>query len=82
MIAIERKCVGNSLVVQWLGLGDFIAKGQGSIPDWGTPTSCTALHRRKQRERMKKGSVKYPPAMHNKVLLSQVKVIAEYFFLD
>ena len=27
---------GNSLVVQWLGLGTFTARGLGSIPDWGT----------------------------------------------
>ena len=80
MIAIERKCVGNSLVVQWLGLGDFIAKGQGSIPDWGTPTSCTAQEKTEREDEERK--FKYPPAMHNKVLLSQVKVIAEYFFLD
>ena len=26
----------NSLVVQWLGLGSFTAKGPGSIPGWGT----------------------------------------------
>ena len=28
--------VGNSLVVQWLGLCTFTAKGQSSIPGWGT----------------------------------------------
>ena len=28
--------VGNSLVVQWLGLCTFTAKGLGSIPGWGT----------------------------------------------
>ena len=27
---------GNSLEVQWLGLGTFPAAGPGSIPDWGT----------------------------------------------
>ena len=25
---------GNSLAVQWLGLGTFTAGGPGSIPDW------------------------------------------------
>ena len=30
------ECLGNSLVVQWLGLCTFTAKGLGSIPDWGT----------------------------------------------
>ena len=28
--------VGNSLVVQWLGLRVFIAEGPGSIPGQGT----------------------------------------------
>ena len=28
--------VGNSLVVQWLGLHTFTAEGAGSIPGWGT----------------------------------------------
>ena len=27
---------GNSLVVQWLGLGAFTVVAQGSIPGWGT----------------------------------------------
>ena len=27
---------GNSLVVQWLGLGAFTAEGLGSTPGWGT----------------------------------------------
>ena len=28
--------MGNSLVVQWLGLGTFTTEGLGSIPGWGT----------------------------------------------
>ena len=28
--------LGNSLVVQWLGLYTLTAKGQGSTPGWGT----------------------------------------------
>ena len=28
--------IGNSLVVQWLGLRTFAAEGQDSIPGWGT----------------------------------------------
>ena len=28
--------MGNSLKVQWLGLGAFTVKGPGSIPYWGT----------------------------------------------
>ena len=30
---------GNSLVVQWLGLGASTAGGLGSIPGWGTKIS-------------------------------------------
>ena len=30
------KNVGNSLVVQWLGLGAFTVEGPGSISVWGT----------------------------------------------
>ena len=29
---------GNSLAVQWLGLGTFTAEGLGSFPGWGTKT--------------------------------------------
>ena len=28
--------VGNSLAVQWFGLGAFTVKGVSSIPGWGT----------------------------------------------
>ena len=31
-----EKNLGNSLAVQWLGLGAFTAVGLGSIPGWGT----------------------------------------------
>ena len=40
-----RKLVaGNSLVVQWSGLGAFTVMGLGSVPDWGTeiPKNCKA----------------------------------------
>ena len=33
---LKSYCFGNSLAVQWLGLGDFTAEGVGSIPGWGT----------------------------------------------
>ena len=33
---VLEKHVGNSLAVQWLGLGAFTAVGPGSIPGWGT----------------------------------------------
>ena len=32
----KSKCQGSSLVVQWLGLCTFTARGLGSIPGWGT----------------------------------------------
>ena len=31
-----KAVMGNSLVVQWLGLHTFTAEGPGSIPDQGT----------------------------------------------
>ena len=33
--------LGNSLAVQWLGLYPLTAKGQGSIPGWGTKVPQT-----------------------------------------
>ena len=39
--------VGNSLVVQWLGLGTFTDMGLGSIPGRGTKIPQTMLCRRK-----------------------------------
>ena len=42
-----KEFVGNSLVVQKLGLCTFTAEGLGSIPAWGTnPTSCAAVKRK------------------------------------
>ena len=35
---------GNSLAVQWLGLGAFTAGAQGSIPGWGTKIPDVAQH--------------------------------------
>jgi len=35
-IRLKWEALGTSLVVQWLGLHAFTAKGVGSIPDWGT----------------------------------------------
>ncbi|XP_073666661.1 sialidase-1 isoform X2 [Tursiops truncatus] len=34
--SIQTELVGNSLVVQWLGLSAFTAMGPGSIPGWET----------------------------------------------
>ena len=36
--AAIKKEVGNSLVVQWLGLGALTAEGPDSIRGWGTKT--------------------------------------------
>ena len=36
VILIEIENLGNSLVVQWLGLHTFTAEGRGSVPGWGT----------------------------------------------
>ena len=37
-----RRSVGNSLVVQWLGLCTFTAEDAGLIPDQGTKISQAA----------------------------------------
>ena len=42
---------GNSLAVQWLGLGAFTAKGQGSIPSWGTKIPQAAWLGQKKKKR-------------------------------
>ena len=34
--SIYLAVMGNSLVVQWLGLCTLTAEGLGSIPGWGT----------------------------------------------
>ena len=47
-----RKLVaGNSLGVQWLGLGAFTVVGLGSVPDWGTeiPQNCKAWPKKEKR---------------------------------
>lgn len=42
-----KEFVGNSLVVQKLGLCAFSAEGLGSIPAWGAnPTSCAAMKKK------------------------------------
>ena len=35
-VCVKKHCVGNSLVVQWLGLGAFTAESLGSVPGCGT----------------------------------------------
>ena len=41
--------VGNSLVVQWLGLHAFTAKGAGSIPGRGTKIPQAAQNGQKKK---------------------------------
>ena len=41
--------LGNSLVVQWLGLNAFTAKGLGSIPGQGTKIPQVASRGQKKR---------------------------------
>ena len=48
---------GNSLAVQWLGLGTFTAEGLGSFPGWGNKILrklCNTVKKKK-----KEGSMKY-----------------------
>ena len=47
MELILLKWLGNSLVVQWLGLSAFTAKGTGSIPGQGTKIP-QATHQKKK----------------------------------
>ena len=47
----ERDTTGNSLVVQWLGLGALTARGPGWIPDRETKIPQTTQHSQKKRER-------------------------------
>ena len=35
-MSLEETKGGNSLEIQWLGLGAFTAMGPGLIPGWGT----------------------------------------------
>ena len=42
---------GNSLVVQWLGLGALTAEGPGSISGRGTQIPQAVRHGQKQKKR-------------------------------
>ena len=46
---LERRSLGNSLAVQWLGLRAFTAEGLGSIPGQGTKIPHTMWHSQKKR---------------------------------
>jgi len=44
---------GNSLAVQWLGLGTFTAEGLGSFPGWGTKILsklCSTVKKKKKKQ--------------------------------
>lgn len=43
--------IGNSMVVQWIGLYIFTAKGLDLIPGWGTKILETAWHNQKRKKR-------------------------------
>ena len=45
---------GNSLAVQWLGLGAFTAGAQGSIPGWGTKIPHDAQHSQTEKKKQQK----------------------------
>ena len=46
----KKSATGNSLVVQWLGLGAFTAVGLGSIPGGGTKILQAAQHSHKKKK--------------------------------
>ena len=46
----KKDVIGNSLVVQWLGVHAFTAQGLGSIPGWGTKILQDARCGQKQRK--------------------------------
>ena len=43
-----KRYVGNSLVIQWLGLHASIAEGTGSIPGQGTKSPQATWHGQKK----------------------------------
>ena len=45
--------IGNSLVVQWLGLCAFTAEGQGSVPGQGTKIPQAKWHGQKKKKKKK-----------------------------
>ena len=48
----EKEYMGNSLALQWLGLGAFTAVCLGSIPGWGTKISQATRCSQKKKEYM------------------------------
>ena len=56
----------NFLVVQWLGLSTFIAKGLGSVPDLGTKTPQVSWSDEKKKKK-KSESISHPLIMRVKM---------------
>ena len=50
---------GNSLVVWWLGLCSFTAKGPGSVPGWGTKILQALWRGQKYKQKTKALSFLY-----------------------
>ena len=48
-LEFEIKNLGNSLVVQWLGLNDLTARVQGLIPGQGTKILQVVQHSQKKK---------------------------------
>ena len=46
----EGRFAGTSLIVQWLDLHNFTAKGMGSIPGFGTKILKATLHDQKKKK--------------------------------
>ena len=46
--------IGNSLVVQWLGLYTFTTEGMGLIPGWGTKIPRAVVRPKKKKKEKKK----------------------------
>ena len=60
---VIKERMGNSLAVQWLGLGTFTAMGPGSIPGRGTkiPQAMWRSQNKKKKERMDTDQESYAP---------------------
>ena len=50
--------LGTYLVVQWLGLHAFTAKGAGSLPGQGTKITQDVWHSQKKKKNLNKNKVK------------------------
>ena len=47
---LRYNLIGNSLVLQWLGLCTFTAEGAGSIPGQGTKIPQAAVYQKKKKK--------------------------------